>query len=368
MVVARGDDVLYAQNGSDAVVPASVNKLVTAFAVLDAIGGDVQLRTTVRAEAAPVDGTIGGDLWLVGTGDPVLGTDAWARAVRAADIYTSLDELANRVVQAGVRVVSGSVLGDESRYDAERYLPSWPRHFVDDGEIGPMSALTVNDGFGTWSHPGTPFTDPPVDAAALFRQLLVDRGVAVAGGARAGSASATAVVVASVDSRPVAELTARMLRDSDNGTAELLVKELGLRASGRGSTASGTAAVVDVLRRRGVQVGASVIADGSGLSERDRASCELLAAVMARAPAALRDGLPVAGRTGTLKNRFVGTPAAGRLRAKTGSIDGVAALAGTAESRSGQRLEFSYVINGLNHGDSGRALQEAFGTALVTAG
>lgn len=101
------------------------------------------------------------------------------------------------------------------------------------------------------------------------------------------------------------------------------------------------------------------------LSDGDRITCSLLTAALASAPQ-LAERLAVAGRTGTLKARFVGTPVAGRLHAKTGSLDRISALAGFADNRAGERLAFSYIVNDLPHGESGRELQDAVARALVT--
>src|SRR3546814_6396768 len=114
-------------NDEATVVPASLTKLLTAAAALEGLGADARLRTEVRAAAPPVDGVVAGDLWLVGGGDPVLGTDVWASQMDSSPPpHTSLDVLADRVVAAGVRRVEGRVVGDESCYDAERYVDTWP--------------------------------------------------------------------------------------------------------------------------------------------------------------------------------------------------------------------------------------------------
>ena len=365
LTVTAGDRVLYEANPDGPVVPASVTKLLTAVAALDGLGGDTRLRTVVRASAAPANGVVPGDLWLVGGGDPVLGTTAWvAGSDPQPPLVTSLDALADRVIAAGVRRVEGRIVGDDSRYDADRYVDSWPARLIVDGEAGPLSALAVNDGFGVWGHPGVPFTDPPRDAAVLFANLLRARGVEISGPPASGVAP-PGVVLAAIDSPTVGELVGAMLRDSDNGTAELLVKELGLRQSGQGSTTAGVRAVDELLRAAGLPVEGSAIADGSGLSDAARLTCRLVSALLAARTGDLQPRLAVAGRNGTLAKRFSTGPVAGRLRAKTGSLDGVAALAGYADNADGSALSFAYVINGLAHGSSGRSLQDNLARALV---
>ena len=364
-VVGRAG-TLYEVNGDTQVSPASVTKLFTAAAALEALGEGTRLRTSVVATAAPVDGVVTGDLWLVGGGDPVLGTDAWAAQLSGQPpLYTSLDALADRVLAAGVRRIEGRVVGDESRYDADRYVDTWPTRLIADGEAGPLSALSANDGFRVWGHPGVPFTDPPTEAAALFTELLAARGIAVVGAPARGVAPGEAVDIAEIESAPVGDLIHAMLRDSDNGTAELLVKELGLRRSGNGSTGAGVEAVYELLGDE-VPLAGVVIADGSGLSDAARLTCRAVTALLAVRSADLEDLLPVAGRQGTLAGRFVDSPVEGRLRAKTGSLDGIAALAGYADATSGATVGFAYIVNGLADGETGRSLQDAVAGALVS--
>lgn len=364
---ARGR-VLYEVNPGAAVAPASVTKLFTAAAALRVLGPDRRFRTTVRSVSPPVQGVVAGDLWLVGGGDPVLGTDAWAAQLSAdLRLYTSLDQLADRVVAAGVRRIDGRVLGDESRFDADRYVDTWPNRLIADGEVGPLSALTVNDGFGTSGHPSVPFSDPPADAARLLVELLAGRGVTIAGAAGAGVAPVASVEVAGIDSAAAAELVHAMLRDSDNGTAELLVKELGRQRRGAGTTAAGTDVITETLAAAGVGLDGVIVADGSGLSDAARLTCRSLTTLLANETEAFTGRLSVAGRDGTLARRFLGTAAAGRLRAKTGTLDGTAGLAGYVDTVDGTTVEFAYIINGLAAGEPGRALQDRLGAALATA-
>lgn len=364
--VTRGDSVLYDANGTTEVPPASVTKVFTAAAVLEVLGPLTRLETTVEAVASPADGVVRGDIWLVGGGDPVLGTDAWA-AQLAHDrrLYTSLDALADRVVASGIRRIEGRVLGDESRYDSDRYVDSWPARLVNDGEAGPLSALTVNDGFRTSGHPGVPFANPPVDAAALFRDLLISRGVTVAGSSDAAPRPPNTTRVASTASPTVRDLVHAMLRDSDNGTAELLVKEIGWRNRGAGSTATGSAVIEDLLRRLTIPTDGVTVADGSGLSSAARLTCNAVTALLDRKAEDLSHLLSVGGRDGTLATRFRGSPAQGRIRAKTGSLNGMAALAGYADTATG-RVTFAYVATGLPTGASNRRLQDALAVVLVT--
>jgi len=368
LVVTERGRPLYEHQALAPLAPASGMKLVTAAAVLAGIGPGERLRTSVVAAQEPAAGVVEGDLWLVGGGDPVLGTAAWAAHFeRQPVLYTPLEELADAVAGAGVREVRGRVLGDGGRYDEVRYVPGWPARYVEDDEIGPLSGLWVNDGFSAWEPEDVPFADPAAGAAGVFAELLRQRGILVQGDAASGPAPVPAAAVASLDSPTMAELAGAMVRESDNGTAELLVKELGLRAGGNGSTEAGRAAVVARLEDLGLSTEGLVVADGSGLDPANRVTCRLLHDVLAAADpgGALDQGLAVAGSTGTLARRFVDTPVSGLLRAKTGSIRGVASLSGYVATRDGGQIVFSAIQNGIDRFDDGLPFQDALADALV---
>ncbi len=367
LMVAEGDHVLYERSPDRPVLPASTLKLLTATAALERLGPDTRLPTAVLASAAPSGGVVSGNLWLVGGGDPVLGTAAWAaHFTHQPALYTPLEQLADGVVAAGIREVRGQVIGDDHRFDGQRRVASWPPQYTAQGEVGPLSALTVDDGFATWSGRGRAFPDPALGAAQVLAGLLQARGVAVGGGAATGAHPVGAAEVASIESPTVGELVASMLRESDNGTAELLLKQLA--TGGQGSTANGLATVRATLGRLGLPLSGVRLIDGSGLGRGNLVTCRLLVALLHRGDPSIETGLAVAGRSGTLAKRFLGTPAAGRLRAKTGSIKGVAALAGHVDTAGGRHLTFAYVINNLPSTRLVKPLQEALAGQLVAYG
>lgn len=368
LLVSEGAQVLFEQGADQPLVPASGMKLLTAAAAIESLGAGTRLRTDVVAANPPSGGVVDGDLWLVGGGDPVLGTAPWAAGfTRQPQVYTPLEDLADRVAGAGVVEVRGRVVGDDSRYDRARYVATWPARYIVDNEIGPLSALSVNDGFAEWEPRAVPYADPPVGAAGVFTDLLRQRGVNVAGEASAGDAPAGAPIVAGIDSPTVAELVGQMLRESDNGTAELLIKELGFRDLGSGTTAGGTSVVAATLAAMGLPTGGVAVWDGSGLDPGNRVSCRLLHDLLAVGDdGPVDDGLAVAGTSGTLTRRFVDSPVRGRLRAKTGSIKGVASLSGFASTVGGFELTFASIVNGVDRFDDGLPLQDALGTALVS--
>ncbi len=309
-----------------------------------------------------------GPLWLVGGGDPLLASADYAASFpNQPQLRTPIEELADAVVAAGVRTVGG-VVGDESRYDTQRYIPTWKPGYVTDSESGPASSLVVNDGFSEFAPRRVAAPEPDLHAAGVLTALLQARGVTVIGAPGEGRAPAGTSVVAQVASPPVAEVVGQMLRESDNLTAELLVKELGSRFAGAGTTVAGLGVVRESLAGAGLPVGDLAVVDGSGLDRSDRASCALLmgALELGGASGPVAGGFPVAARDGTLAKRFQGNPAAGRLRAKTGALAGVVGLSGFIEpAGGGAPLSFSLLVNELPRDAVGRALQEQVGAILA---
>jgi D-alanyl-D-alanine carboxypeptidase/D-alanyl-D-alanine-endopeptidase (penicillin-binding protein 4) len=355
-------------------IPASTQKVLVGQVALDRLGVDHRFRTRVLGPA-PVDGVVTGDVVLLGAGDPLLTTAAYAFVRRTADQpLTFLDALADALATAGVRRITGRILADDTRYDALRSVPSWPARYLAQDQIGPLGALTVDDGFrldlpavGSDAAPvRRRVDDPALHAADQLNTLLYARGVAVDGGTAVGPAPVDQPELAGVDSAPLGEVVRQMLEESDNGTAELLTKELGVQAGTGGSTAAGTAAVVDRATALGVPTAGTVLADGSGLDRGNRTSCAALVAALTTSggvDGAIGSRLPVAGRTGTLRERFLGTPAQGRLRAKTGSLNSVTALAGFVTMSDGRTATFAYIANGPQAEDPRRG-QDFLGALL----
>jgi D-alanyl-D-alanine carboxypeptidase/D-alanyl-D-alanine-endopeptidase (penicillin-binding protein 4) len=314
---------LYSRNDTLPLIPASNEKLTVTYAALTALGPGFRIETDVLQDSA-------GDLILKGYGDPTL---------RSAELVA----LARQVRAAGIRAVPGRILADESWFDTRRTAVGWKASFYIE-ESPPLSALIVDRGrVGTVTS-----RDPALAAAQLFRADLVRAGVRVAGGPAHGSAAADAVVVASIDSPPLASIVHHMDTVSDNFEAEMLLKELGAVQAGAGTTAAGAGVATGLLAEAGVPLAGVRIVDGSGLSLLDRLTP---AAVVALLEAMWNDpdqrlellsSLPVAARTGTLHDRMLHTAAAGVVRAKTGTTSNASALSGFV----GDRYVFSILQNG----------------------
>ena len=375
--VAVGESVVAVRNGDTPVIPASNQKLLVAAAAIDVLGPDHRFTTSV-AVPPPVDGVVDGDIFLIGGGDPVLTSDDVAPEGDGAtepSVTTSLDRLADSVVEAGVERIRGTVIGDGTRYDDEFVVDEWAEGIAG-VEAGPYDALFVNDG-RVGGRSGRE-SDPNVAAAREFVRLLNDRGVRVDNGWGSGVASTIVPVVGSVDSPPLSDVVAEMLATSDNDTAELLVKEIGLAAADVGTRAAGAEAVVAYLERAGLPTEGVVVVDGSGLATSNRLTCELVVGLLQRVGGGpVDDGLPVAGRTGTLATELVDSPVAGRLRAKTGTLrndpsgegpPSVKALSGYLDVEDAPDIVFALIVNqdGITDATNYQALWSGFADRLVT--
>lgn len=365
-VADAGGRTLYSRRPETSLIPASTMKLVTAAVALTRMGPDARLTTEVRAFGA--GGGAVDELWMVGGGDPLLATQDYAAIagyLRRPRLATPIEILADRVAASGIRAV-GRVVADESRYDQQRYVPSWKVDYITDFEITPMSALMVNRGF-LKPTPPTPAPSPAAHAAGVLTSLLRARGVTVAGDPGEGTVPSGTALVASIESPPLAEVAGDILQNSDNLGAELLVKELGARFAGGGTTADGLGVIAQTLPLFGLTAEQVRAVDGSGLDRSDRLSCQTLQQLLAATGEASDIGarLPIAGKQGTLVRRFLGTPAEGRVRAKTGSLDHVVGLSGWAETLRDQSLRFSLLSNELPTTSVGLQLEDRIVNILV---
>jgi len=346
-----------ARNPDLAVIPASNEKLVVGAVALEVLGVDTTLTTSVASSAPLTDGVVAGDIYLVGGGDPLLSSDWYPTSnLERYPVLspTSLDSLADAVQGAGVISITGDIIGDGSRYDDEFFAPGWGEG-VAGLEAGPYDALLANDSrvLGEDQRAG----DPNAGAAREFLRMLTERGISVGGTAASGTAPATVSAVASIESAPISDVVGEMLVNSDNNTAELLVKELGFIGEGNGTREAGLRVMTATLSEWGIDMASVVLADGSGLSLDNRITCAALLTILQRfgPDSPLGSGLPVAGESGALTDIFVDHPVAGRLSGKTGTLGNppfnadppaVKALAGYVTVDGGGAIEYALVLNG----------------------
>ena len=326
----RTGQTLFADKVGLALRPASNQKLATTYAALTALGPSFRIETDVLGDGGQSGTTWRGNLVLKGYGDPALSAG-------------ELASLARQVAAAGIRHVTGRILGDESWFDTRRTGVGWKAQFYLH-ESPALSALIVNRGWtGRYET-----ARPALMAAQLFRLGLRHAGVTVSGGAAVGTASAGAVSLAEVESPTLAALVRHMDVYSDNFYAEMLVKEIGAVVGSGGSAAAGLAVTRRLLGAAGVPLAGVRMVDGSGLSLLDRWTPRALATLL-RAMRLDPDlqpyvvpALPLAGETGTLEYRMRTGPAHGFVRAKTGTTENSSALSGFV----GDRYVFSILENG----------------------
>lgn len=349
----RTGTVVYSRNPELALVPASNQKLPVAYTALALLGPTYRFHTEVVGAGTLVGEVWHGDLWLRGYGDPTL-TEA------------DLTALAADVASWGIRQIDGAVVADESWFDARRTAPGWKARFYI-GESPPLSALAVDRGWyrGRTSH------NPALAAGSLLRQALEAAGVRVARRTRTGELTTAGLPLARDVSEPLAEIVRFMGRESDNYTAELLVKQLGAVQAGSGSTAAGARVMLTALTEAGVPLAGVRFADGSGLSSLDRLTASAVVALLEVALAgpelssAFLQSLAVAGVDGTLEHRLRSRPARGRVLAKTGTTSLASALSGVVRDR----YVFAILQNGRPISTHwARVAQDRFATVLAAAG
>ena len=348
---------------SKPLTPASTTKLLTASAALDVFDADDTFETKVKAKD-PKNGTVDGPLYLVGGGDPLLFTDQYQQSLRGQlDIHSSVEQLADAVVAKGIRVVNGGVNADDRRFDGQRAVPTWEPGYVTQAQVGSIGALTINQGIDVRPNGARSVVqDPALHAASIFTDLLRARGVQVKLGPGFGPAPNNASDIAKLDSRPMSDLVKQMLTESDNTTAEILLKQIAYKKTEQGTTAEGTKTVLEEISAE-----RTTLIDGSGLDRGNRTTCELLTSVLASSGpnGTMSAGLARAGETGTLTTRMRDSPAVGRVQAKTGTLANVSALAGWASTDGSTPLAFSMIVNGID-AQRAEAIENRVAVALAS--
>jgi D-alanyl-D-alanine carboxypeptidase/D-alanyl-D-alanine-endopeptidase (penicillin-binding protein 4) len=338
---------LFSERAAALRPPASVEKLYTATTLLARFGPQARLTTTVSGVGHLAAGGIWeGNLYLRGEGDPTFGSSSFIHGAYGGK-GASVATLASQLVRVdGIHRIHGSIMGDETYLDSLRGEPSSgyaPDPFLE----GTLSGLSFDRG-ASGSERGR--HAPAAYAARRLWALLKSYGVTIQGRSGAASTPIGATPLARVQSPTLAQLMGLMLPPSDNFFAETLLKDLGARFAGAGTTPAGAAVVSQTIS--GLFGVHPRVVDGSGLSPADETSplqvTDLLVQ-LAGTPASsvLRESLAVAGRSGTLKRRMRNTGAAGRCRGKTGTLTGVSNLVGYCQSAGGHLLAFAIFTDGI---------------------
>jgi D-alanyl-D-alanine carboxypeptidase/D-alanyl-D-alanine-endopeptidase (penicillin-binding protein 4) len=359
--------VLLDRGATRLATPASTAKLITAAAVLAVRRPDDRIVTRLVAGARPAE------VVLVGGGDPTLS----AAAPGVATTYQGagrLADLAAAARRAGIHRVTRVVV-DGSFYSGPPLALGWNPADLGSSFAAPITAVAV-DGGRAFPRAVSRSTQPDLAAGRALARLLGAPGAAVV----RGRAAAGAAVLGQVRSAPLARIVEQMLLVSDNVLAEALARQVAVAEGLPASFAGAAEAVRRVLGRLGVPLAGGHLVDGSGLSTRDRVTPAALAALLRLAVsgglAALRGllpGLPVSGYDGTLGHRYrAGQPtaAAGAVRAKTGSLNGVNALAGIVTDADGRLLVFAFLADRVPVGGilAAEAALDAAATTLARCG
>ncbi|WP_433298860.1 D-alanyl-D-alanine carboxypeptidase/D-alanyl-D-alanine endopeptidase [Actinoplanes sp. CA-030573] len=383
--VASGQ-VLYARDADVPTTPASTTKLLTAATVLASRGPGYRIGTTAVAGREP------GEVVLVGGGDPTLSVDGNQLFPGAA----RLDRLAGQVKKALGATPVTSVAIDTSLFSGPETGTGWASDDISPlGQVARIQPLMTNGGRIKPihnEHGGDPrFADPALSAGKAFAKLLgapaasVKRDKAPEAPAASAPASAAAAPIAPgtrlglVQSAPLVQITDWMLEQSDNTLAEVMARQVAL-ANGKPATFDGaTDAIIAKLRQMGLPGDEADLYDGSGLSRHNGISPTLLTQVLALAASGklpeitgMLGGLPVAGWSGTLADRFVSPRpnqvGQGVVRAKTGTLSGVNTMAGQLVTKDGRLLVFAIMASGSANAFTAKAALDKVPARLVTCG
>lgn len=395
--------LIYDRNGEVPLTPASTTKLFSTSAAFHALGATGALTTEVRATGRLLsDGTLEGDLYLVGMGDAMLSV-------------TDLENMADELFAIGVRRIRGKIYGDGSFFDSECDRATYSGDGEEVQNLPPIHALCLNqgvvavlvsatrngrvsaqtlpasdavrleivkgatrrrsrrarlsatsqlskDGIQTITVTGTPganrtrtlyvtMSNPPLFCAGAFANRLRSGGIDVQGGIGVRRFASNSRVLTTTK-RSLVEFCSVVNKRSHNFFAEQVFKVVGGQYGGRTNTAAvAKASILSTLDSMGVERRGAVFNDGSGLSRRNRVSAatevDLLRAIQSQPyAAAFRSTLAIAGVDGTIRNRMSGTPAENNVAAKTGTLRNVSALAGYVTTLDGDQWCFSILSNG----------------------
>jgi D-alanyl-D-alanine carboxypeptidase/D-alanyl-D-alanine-endopeptidase (penicillin-binding protein 4) len=384
---------LFTRRDRTPFAPASTFKVLTAVSALETLGPDYRFETRFVSIDDPHDGTLDGDLYLVGEGDPSLTSDDLRAGVAA-------------LARAGITHVTGGVVGDGSAFGGREVNPAWDPDdlqydyaagtsalSLDEGtvelhivpgayggpariEVRPPGAVEVRGGVttggettlsidraalsNTFTFDGSiesdaeqsfyrPVIDQPLYVANVARAMLQRHDITVDAPARAGLGPVGGRVLWVHRSAPLRSLLAHMLFESDNHYAETLLRAVGAHDGALGTEHTGALVERTVLRRFGAPADGLHVVDGSGLAATDRIEPISVATLLARAALdptgdVLIGDLPRVGIEGTVRRRDV-TTALGRARAKSGHIEGVNALVGYVQTHHHGRVAFAIIVN-----------------------
>jgi len=395
----RTAETLFSKNPDTFCLPASTNKLVTGAAALSILGPKYRFTTMVKADSRPNDyGVINGNLYLIGGGDPhltmeqvwmiahrlriagvhkvtgdLVGDDSfhdqvrfyedWGEQTRRA-YHASLGALSVNFNTLTLWVLPAAKVGEPARVTIEP-MPPW---MTLRGQIKTVEGAgakyylslrngtaTVSGTVGRWARPDPTYhavRDPLSFALSAFRDAMRKEGIEIVGKNRAGLAPDKSKLIYEHESEQLSLILRQLFRFSNNFTAEQIQRTIGaVKFGAPGTRKKGVRAEMEWLKSNDLAPPGVVVFDGSGLSRKNRQSAGSLVGIlhhMARRPEIFAEYLeaqPIAGVDGTLRYRFKRTNLIGRVRAKTGLLNGVISLAGYCYDSRNELYSFAVLIN-----------------------
>jgi serine-type D-Ala-D-Ala carboxypeptidase/endopeptidase (penicillin-binding protein 4) len=357
---------LFSHNANTPRLPASVEKLYTTTTALTRFGATANLSTTVLGSGQQRGSTFDGTLYLRGGGDPTFGSAGFDS--RAYGTGATMQHLVSNFVSVtGIKRLQGSVVADETLFDADRGTPATGDQPSTEVE-GELSGLSYNRGWANAD--GSSYNaHPALEAGQQFVAALQAAGVTVPRRIRvtAGETPQTALPLTTAGSPRIATLIALTNAPSDNFFAEMLCKGLGARFGGAGTTAAGAAVIrAQVAKSFGIH---PRLDDGSGLSRYDRTTpAEVVKLLIGmQSNSAFTGSLAVAGRTGTLEHELRGTYAQDRCRGKTGTLHDASNVVGYCRAQDGHVLAYAFLMNGI-YPDYAHPIQNRMEVAVARYG
>ncbi len=419
-------EVLYEKDADKLYHPASTMKLITAATALVKLKPNYRFHTTLYVDSLE-DSHILGNMYLKGSGDPVFTNDDLEKMTEKlvetgvkdiqGDIvvdetyfddvrkgkgwmwddgplggyYSHLSALTINHNGVLVRISPGSKVGDSvhthlqppTRYmevinEAITVAPSEKArlNIKRQGEPVAANVLTICGSMAMGSVEKIrrmDVVDPALYCGTLLKEMLAQRGVALQGNVRYGEVPEGLTEIANHISPPLSRILWEMNKPSDNLIAELLLKTIGAEIKGTPGTAEkGLKVISEFLNEIGMDTGRYTFADGSGVSRYNLVTASMLTDLLLYMfrnfevmPEYLAS-LPIGGVDGTLKRRMKGMASEGVLRAKTGTLRGVTALAGYTPTADGEILAFSILMSHyVSASNPRRALQDKIGDVLT---
>ena len=350
VVAVETGEVIYAKNAHKLHHPASTTKLFTAATALAKLGSDYQFETTLYTDESTETQAIG-NIYLKGSADPVLQSD---------DIAKLCDDL----VQTEIKSIHGDIVVDETYFDTVREGPGW---MWDDKPLR-ISALSIRN-----VEPDAKTGSRAIACGHLLKTILMQKSINIGGQVTTGKVPSDARSIAKHLSPPLSDIIKLMNKPSDNWIAEMLFKAIGAEVKGEpGTWKKGRETVTEFLGEIMGELPAHRFVDGSGLSRYNLLNAELLTKLLIymyhnfEFMPEYMASLPIAGVDGTLKNRMQGMYAEKVLRAKTGTLSGVSALAGYTKTADGEVLAFGILISHyVGSAAHARRIQDKIGNLLT---